>query len=105
MNQTTLDTIAPSMDHDARELAHGRCSIDDSPDEFIAAYIRALTELCGAYAVSECSDGETFEPADFLPGDVAAITEACALCGVTPDWKGLRAYYLNPGADARAIAY
>lgn len=50
MTRAELDTIAPTLDHDAREAAHSdpRCDEDTTPDEFMAIYREHLARLQSA---------------------------------------------------------
>ena len=107
MTQTELDTIAPTMDTAARELAHSNGH--DTPDAFARGYVLAVAECCGALAADQCADGEEWAPADWLGGDIDAVVEACDLVGL--DLGGIAreawALYVSPSAgafDAQSLA-
>ena len=80
MTQTELDTIAPTMDTAARELAHSNGH--DTPDAFARGYVLAVAECCGALAADQGADDEEWAPADWLTGDLEALVEACDLVGL-----------------------
>lgn len=100
MTQTELDTIAPKMDTAARELAHSNGY--DTPDAFARGYVLAVAETCGALAADQCADGEAWAPADWLGGDIDAVTEACDLVGLDLGSVAREAWalYIAPSASA-----
>ncbi len=101
ITQTALDTIAPSLNTAAREMAHAACPADAAA--FAVAYVRAVSEICGALASAQCAYGQAWEPADFLEGCTAAVQEAAdAVCIELEhsDWRSLFRLYEDPSDSA-----
>lgn len=91
-----IEALAPSMDHDARELAHSNVDLPCDGPTFAVAYVRAMAEVCGRSASEQVPSGDRWAPVDFLPADATAIRAAAELVGVEldrADWRELFAVY------------
>lgn len=103
----TIETLAPQMDRNARELAHsnmpdGHGQTDRDAEAFAVLYVQAMAETCGALAADQVSTG-TWDPSDWLPADLEAVREAAALVGVEldrADWRRLFGWYASPSVGA-----
>lgn len=96
ITQTRLDAVAAQLDRTAREAAHSEMVSDSTAADFAVAYLRALPRSLFAQSAEQCAPGETFAPADMLPGDADYIREQAALLGVEldgVDWSELRREY------------
>lgn len=103
-----IETLAPQMDRNARELAHsnmpdGHGQTDRDAEAFALLYVQATAETCGALAADQCPAGESWAPSDWLPADAAAVRDAARLVGVEldrADWRVLFAAYSAPSDSA-----
>ena len=101
ITQTALDTLAPSLDPAAREMAHAACPADAAA--FAVEYVRGLAAVLGAVSASQCAEGEEWAPESILPADLDAIAEATDAVFVTldaDDWRELGRLYRDPPAGA-----
>jgi len=100
ITQAQLDAVAPSLDRNARERAHG---MSDTPEGFACDYVRAMAETCGALAADQCATGEEWDPADWLTEDSKAVEAAAEAVSVEldgDDWRDLWRLYRAPSAGA-----
>ena len=94
ITQTALDTIAPSLNTDAREAAHAACP--ETPEEFAREYLPALAFALGVARAEQCGPGETWSHTAWNQADVNEMVRHATALGVDlnpGDWRVLWAHH------------